>query len=132
MKAIVGLFAFVLMATALSLPALAQEAASAPRVIHNGNTDIVFEGATTADLNIDQYRAFDRFAGEHRDIAQSLSKKPALVNSEKFVSDHPELAEFINKHPDWRADFEANPGNYLPLAPGVERATMESSKVYPD
>jgi hypothetical protein len=132
MKAIVGLFAVVMMATALSLPALAQEAAPAPRVIHNGNTDIVFESATTADLNIDQYRAFDRFAGEHREIAQRLSTKPSLVNSQKFLGDHPELAQFMNQNPEWRSDFEANPGNYLPLAPGVERATMESTNVYPD
>ncbi len=132
MKAVLGLFAVVLMATGLSLPALAQEAAPAPRVIHNGNMDIVVEGATNADLNIDQYKAFDRFAGEHHDIAQRLSKKPSLVNNQKFLSDHPELTQFMNQHPDWRADFQTNPGNYLPLAPGVEKATVESTNVYPD
>jgi hypothetical protein len=132
MKALAGLFAVAFMVAALSLPALAQEAAPAPRVIHNGNTDIVFEGASTANLNIDLYRSFDRFAGEHRDLAESLSKKPSLVNNQKFVGDHPELAQFMSQHPEWRSDFEANPGNYLPLAPGVERATMESRNVYPD
>ena len=130
MKAIVGLFATVLMATALGVPALAQEAQ--PRVIHNGNVDIVVEGATTEDLNIAQYKAFDQFASEHQDIAQRLRQKPKLVDSQKFVGEHPELAQFMNQHPDWRSDFEMNPGNYLALAPGVEKANVEASDVYPD
>jgi hypothetical protein len=130
MKAIAGLLSFVFLTTAVWLTALAQEVP--PRVVHNGNFEIVVAGATNDDLNIDRYKAFDQFASEHRGVAQRLCKKPSLVDSQKFLGEHPELAQFMNQHQDWRADFEMNPGNYLQLAPGVEKATVESKDVYPD
>jgi hypothetical protein len=107
--------------SALSIPALAQDAGMPVRVVHSGNTDIIFESANSSDLNVPQLKAFDDFASDHADIAAQLGRKPQLLSSDQYLSAHPELAQFVNQHPGFRDDFETNPGNYLHLAPGVER-----------
>jgi hypothetical protein len=61
-------------------------------------------------------------AAAHPDIIKQLRTKPMLIESRQFLASHSELAQFMNEHPDWRADFVANPGNYVPLSPGAERA----------
>jgi len=118
------------MAATVWTPVPAQE--SEPRVIHNGNVDIVVEGASNMDLNVAQYKAFDHFAAEHPEIIRQLRKKPKLIDGPKYLGDHPELAQFMNEHPAWRADLDANPGNYLHLSPDVEKATVERTREYSD
>jgi hypothetical protein len=98
-------------------------------VVHNGNTDIIFENAGTSNLKMQQLTDFSNFAASHPDIASRLSRQPQLVANEQFVSSHPELSQFIAAHPDFQSDFGANPGNYLHLAPGVERR-VESQSSY--
>jgi len=124
MKRPLSLFAAGLMLSVLSAPAFAQQEAGVPtqeRVIHRGDLDIVVQGAPEDDLNIAQYRAFDRFAGDHPEIVETLKENPKLLDNDKFLAQHPELAEFLGAHPDIKPDFDANPGNYVALAANVER-----------
>jgi len=123
MKGSISFSAAILMGAVLSTPALAQQ--FQPRVIHNGNVDIVAEGATNSDLNIDQYKAFDQFESAHPDIIRELRTRPRLVNSQKYLTNHPQLVQFMSEHPDWRADFVKNPGNYLPRSLSAEKAAAE-------
>lgn len=53
-----------------------------------------------------------------------------MIYSQKHLGDHSEFAHFMNEHPDWRADFDVNPGNYLSLSPHVEKATVEKICAY--
>lgn len=113
----------VLITALVSTPALAQQ--FEPRVIHNGNTDIVFEGATNADLNVNQYRAFDQFSAAHPDVVRQLRERPMLLKSQKFLANHVQLVQFMHDHPDWQTDFVANPGNYIAPSRHAQKASAE-------
>jgi len=123
MKGILGISAAVLMAAMLSTPAIAQQ--SVPRAVHNGNADIVSQGAPNTDLNMDRYKAFDQFAAAHPEVIKQLRMRPALIESRKFLATHSELEQFMKEHPDWRADFAKNPGNYVPLSRHAKKSTAE-------
>ena len=125
MKRTIGIFTTGLFVAALVTPVAAQDLASVEgrvRVIQKGDLDIIVEGATNDDLNIAQYRAFDRFAAEHPQTVEILKKNPELLDSEKYLVTHRELTEFLDAHPDIKPDYDANPGNYVPLEPSVEKA----------
>ncbi|HUA33626.1 MAG TPA: hypothetical protein VMA09_08465 [Candidatus Binataceae bacterium] len=96
-------------------------------VVQNGNTEIVFESAGKADLNIPQLKAFDDFAASHADVVSRLARQPRLMDNQQFMSGHPEFAQFVDSHPNFKDEFEANPGNYVHLAPGVERKVEHTS-----
>lgn len=120
----IRLFLAGLMAAALTAPALALQATSGQpgeRVVQKGYLEIIAEGAPNDDLNLDQYRAFDRFAASHPQIIEELGRKPELLDSDKYLAKHPEFAQFLDAHPDLKSDFDANPGNYVPLEPNVEK-----------
>ncbi len=85
-----------------------------------GQVEISSEGAPTTDLPMDQYQAFDQFAQEHPDVVRDLSRNPRLIQSPDFESSHPALREFLDSHSEVRAAFAENPGDFLPLSPGVE------------
>jgi hypothetical protein len=91
-----------------AIPAFGQE-----KVIQSGNTEIIFKPADPSDLPMDRYKAFDEFANDHPDIIKALSRNPKLAASPRFLRQHRELASFFNEHPDIKADFLANPGNYV-------------------
>jgi hypothetical protein len=97
-----------------SLPALAQDSPSAQVLgqVKRGNTTIVFE-RSNADLNLDQLGAFSEVASSDPGMAAKLARDPSLVNSDKFVSQHPALQQYLQKFPNAREDIAANPGNYL-------------------
>ncbi len=92
----------------LAPPVLGQEP-----VVHRGNTEIVFEPASPADIPIDRYKTFDEFTNDHPDVVKMLSHNPRLANNPRFLKKHAELAQFFEQHPDIKDDFLANPGNYL-------------------
>src|SRR5271157_755434 len=119
MKKTLCLFSAILATTVLASLALAQDdeqptESPGPRVIHQQNRDIVV-GATPEDLNLPEYKSFDGFAAEHPQVVRALAKDPGLANSEKYLGEHPELGQFFAQHPQIKADFNANPGNYVPL-----------------
>lgn len=101
--------------------------AQSTSVVQRGNTEIVFESAGKANLNIPQLKDFDDFAASHADVVSRLAHQPRLLDNQQFMSGHPELAQFVDSHPNFKDEFEANPGNYIHLAPGVERKVESSS-----
>ena len=96
-------------------------------VVQNGNTSIVFESAGKANLNVQQLKDFDDFAASHAEVVSKLARQPRLLDNEQFMSGHQELAQFVESHPTFKDEFEANPGNYIHLAPGVERKVENSN-----
>jgi hypothetical protein len=109
-----------------SVPIIANAQVGTARVVQNGNTDIIFENAGKADLNVPQLKDFDDFAASHPDVVSRLGRNPELLNNNQFLSSHAELAQFVSQHPNFRNDFERNPGNYIRLAPGVWTRTEAS------
>lgn len=78
---------------------------------------IVFEPGT-ANLNLDQLRAFD--AALHADpaIGNQLAISPGLVVRPAYVEKHPALQQFLASYPSAREEIQANPGNYVVPLPG--------------
>lgn len=108
MKRILWLCALWLWPVVLAIPAVGQE-----RVLHSGNTDIIFKPADASDLSLDRYKVFDEFANDHAELIQALRRNPKLASSPKYLEKHPELAKFFDEHPDIKADFLMNPDNYI-------------------
>jgi hypothetical protein len=108
MKKILWLCTLWLWPVVLASPAAGQE-----RVVHSGNTDIIFKPADPLDLPLDRYKAFDEFADDHPELIHALSRNPKLAASPKYLKKHPELTKFFDEHPDIKADFLMNPGNYV-------------------
>ena len=119
MKRLSSLLVAVALPVALAAPSLAAEG-RVLGVVDNGRTEIVFKAADTSDLDMQKLQTWGAFAGEHPDIARQLAYKPALINSDSFTRNHPELSEFFSAHPDIREAMAENPGNYnaIPPRPG--------------
>jgi hypothetical protein len=110
--------------------AVAQEEMSSVAVIHQGNTDIVFENAGMSGLPSARYQAFDQFASEHPEIARALARNPRLIESNSFVESHPALADFLRDHSDVASDFAENPGNYVDM-PLAVAASIKKNPIEP-
>jgi len=55
----------------------------------------------------------DRFMDSHPEIAEQLRRDPSLVNDQKFVNNHPELQEFLASHPGVREEYKENPSAFM-------------------
>jgi hypothetical protein len=110
--------------------AAAQEETSSAAVIHQGNTDIVFENAGMSGLPSARYQAFDQLASEHPEIARALARNPRLIENESFVKSRPALADFLRTHPDVASDFAENPGNYVDM-PLTVAASIKKNPIEP-
>jgi hypothetical protein len=55
----------------------------------------------------------DRFLDRHPEIAEQLRKDPSLVNNREFVDHHPALHEYLQKHPDVREEFSERPNAFM-------------------
>ena len=125
------IFTLTLIVGGVSLgAAVAQEETSSAAVIHQGNTDIVFENAGMSGLPSARYQAFDQFASEHPEIAQALARNPRLIENESFVRSHPALADFLRTHSDVASDFAENPGNYVDM-PIAVAASIKNNPIEP-
>ena len=51
--------------------------------------------------------------GSHAEVAQQLSKNPALVDNPKYVANHPGLHEYLQNHPTARCDWKSHPYRYM-------------------
>ena len=124
-------FAIMLMVAGVQVTvAAAQEGTTSDAVIHQGNTDIVFENAGMSGLPSARYQAFDQFASEHPEIAQALARNPRLIENESFVRSHPALADFLRTHSDVASDFAENPGNYVDM-PIAVAASIKNNPIEP-
>ena len=56
---------------------------------------------------------FDRFLDSHPNIDQDLRKNPRLVDNPNYISQHPELREFLAAHPAVREDLKEHPKAFM-------------------
>src|SRR5215469_6058219 len=73
------------------------------------------------DINRSELINMDRFLDSHPEIAEQLRKNPALVNNEEFVENHPALQQFLAQHPAARQDFLENPNAFMQREQNFER-----------
>ena len=55
----------------------------------------------------------DRFMDSHPEIAEQLRKDPSLVDNRQFVNSHPALQEFLANHPGVREEYKENPNAFM-------------------
>jgi hypothetical protein len=55
----------------------------------------------------------DRFLDSHPEIAEQLRRNPSLVNDRTFVNNHPALQEFFEQHPGVREEVRENPNGFM-------------------
>ncbi|HWY19855.1 MAG TPA: hypothetical protein VNX26_01475 [Candidatus Acidoferrum sp.] len=55
----------------------------------------------------------DRFMDSHPEIAEQLRKNPSLVNNREFVENHPALQQFLAEHPGVREEYKENPNGFM-------------------
>ena len=65
------------------------------------------------DVNRRELRNMDRFLDQHPEIAEQLRKNPSLVNDKNFVKHHPALQEFFNTHSGVREELSENPSAFM-------------------
>jgi phage-related protein len=63
----------------------------------------------------------DRFMDSHPEIAERLRKDPSLVNNKEFVEDHPALQQFLAQHPGVREQVTSNPNAFMRREQGFDR-----------
>ncbi len=135
MKRYASAFAAIVGVCAFATVALAQNNPTAANGSKDGNPTIVSEPGTQ-NLNLDELKAWDQIAESHPDMAKSLARKPALINSKTFVSKYPDLEQFLGKYPDARDSIRHNPGDYVkPVsgstwahsAPGIKASAKDGS-----
>src|SRR5258706_178153 len=55
----------------------------------------------------------DRFMDGHPEIAEQLRRDPSLVNNKEFVENHPALQQFLAEHPGVREEYKENPNAFM-------------------
>jgi hypothetical protein len=55
----------------------------------------------------------DRFLDSHPEVAEQLRKDPSLINNATWVRQHPALQEFLQSHPGVREEFTENPNAFM-------------------
>jgi len=70
------------------------------------------------DRGADRDRAanFREFLGNHRDVAEQLSRNPDLAKDHDFMSSHPELHDYLAAHPDANRELMNNPQSFVKSA----------------
>jgi hypothetical protein len=63
----------------------------------------------------------DRFLDSHPEIAEQLRKNPSLVHNEEFVENHPALQQFLANHPELREEFRENPNGFMNQAQNFDQ-----------
>ncbi len=65
------------------------------------------------DYGYTQLRTFDAFLDSHGGIKNDLYRNPNLVNDPWYLNRHPQLAEFLWRHPGIREELRDNPRGVL-------------------
>jgi hypothetical protein len=55
----------------------------------------------------------DRFMDSHPEIAEQLRKDPSLLDNQQFINSHPALKEFLAQHPGVREQARENPNFFM-------------------
>ena len=79
------------------------------------------EDAGDRDTTRRQLASFDQFLDNHREIAEQLHRDPALVDSQQFLKDHPELQAYLQAHPGVREEVQENPNAFMSMENRFDR-----------
>jgi phage-related protein len=66
-----------------------------------------------SDVTRRELANMDRFMDNHPEIAEQLRKDPSLVDNKGFVTSHPALQEFLANHPGVREEYKENPNGFM-------------------
>jgi hypothetical protein len=64
----------------------------------------------------DEVAAFHRMIKIHHRMWKRLKQNPNLVSDDAFVGKYPDLQAYLQKYPDAKEHFLANPGLYLKMS----------------
>src|SRR5205807_4198206 len=77
------------------------------------NFDRREDQARDRDVTRGELVNMDRFMDSHPEIAEQLRKNPSLVNNEEFVENHQALQQFLAQHPGVREEYKENPNAFM-------------------
>src|SRR6201997_5082391 len=66
-----------------------------------------------SDITRGELVNMDRFMDSHPEIAEQLRKDPSLVDNKQFVNSHPALQEFLANYPGVREEYKENPNAFM-------------------
>src|SRR6201993_3465149 len=66
-----------------------------------------------SDITRGELVNMDRFMDSHPEIAEQLRKDPSLVDNKQFVNSHPALQGFLANHPGVREEYKENPNAFM-------------------
>jgi hypothetical protein len=58
-------------------------------------------------------RDFDGYLDRHPDVAKQLSANPHLIDNQQYLSQHPELREWMQRHPRAADAFRDHPDRFM-------------------
>ena len=73
------------------------------------------------DITRRQLADFDRFLDNHPEVAEQLRKDPSLVNNRQFVEAHSQLQQYLQQHPEIQAEISQNPNGFMHLEDRYDR-----------
>ena len=77
-------------------------------------------GRAGADTDRAELASMDRFLDSHPEIAEQLRKDPSLVNSTKFLHNHPALQTYLQQNPNVHEEIMENPSAFMQQEQGFE------------
>jgi len=70
-----------------------------------------------------------RFMDSHPEIAEQLRKDPALVDDRQFVENHPALHQFLEEHPGVREEYKEHPEAFMHDEERFDRRERDHDRV---
>jgi phage-related protein len=71
------------------------------------------ERSNRPDITQTELVNMDRFMDSHPEIAEQLRKDPSLVDNKQFVESHPALQQFLADHPGVREEYKQHPEAFM-------------------
>jgi len=93
-------------------PAVRDELTETPRWFMQRETQYRTLESTNGGLNRVEMDNLDRYLDTHPDVARELAARPRLADNHEYLEQHPELREFLIRHPGVWSQFRAHP-NWL-------------------
>jgi hypothetical protein len=86
-----------------------------------------FDGgdARPDDAQRAQLMEFDRFLDGHPEIAEQLRKNPSLADQPQFLKTHPALQTFLQDQPGIRQDLRQDPNAFMKQEDAFERTSRD-------
>ncbi len=89
------------------------------------------EDSGDRDIDREKSAKFKEFLGDHRDIANELSRDPSQAKNRDFVERHPELHDYLKNHPDVSEELMKNPQGFVKSAQPTTNANNDQGRKTP-